>query len=186
MDEINIPPNSQKRLIQLSRQTLETFVCGWSRQIDKIEDPYLLTSNYGAFVSLHKGGDLRGCIGTCFPTRPLCETVVEMTRAAASRDYRVAPINQSELPDIQIDISVLTPLQLVHDPLSLEVGKHGLHVSSGEKQGVLLPQVAIQYGWNLKTFLSQTCLKAGLGKNAWKRPNTIISSFTALIIEEQK
>ncbi|MFQ5903810.1 MAG: AmmeMemoRadiSam system protein A [Candidatus Binatia bacterium] len=186
MDDIYIPPDSQKMLLQLSRQTLESFVRGAGRQADDIQDRYLLTSDYGAFVSLHKGQELRGCIGTCFPTRPLYETVIEMTEAAASQDPRVPPISQSELSDIHIDISVLSPLHLVHDPLSLEVGKHGLHIASGEKRGVLLPQVATQYSWDMKTFLCQVCLKADLPKNAWKWPETKISSFTALIIEEER
>lgn len=186
MEGIHIPLDSQKKLIQLSRQTLESFVRRGERQVDNIEDPYLLTSENGAFVSLHKGEELRGCIGTCFPTRSLFSTVIEMTEAAASRDHRVPPIAQSELPDIHIDISVLSPLKLVDDPFSLEVGKHGLHIASGEKIGVLLPQVATQYGWDMETFLSQGCLKASLPKNAWKWPETNISSFTALIIEERK
>lgn len=185
MEGIHIPLDSQKKLVQLSRQTLERFVRGVEREPNDVNDPYLLTSDYGVFVSLHKREELRGCIGTCFPTRLLYETVIEMTEAAASRDHRVFPISPSELPDIRIDISVLSPLQLVDDPLSLEVGKHGLHVTSGERRGVLLPQVATQYKWDMKTFLSQACLKAGLPKNAWKWPETKISSFTALIIEEK-
>ena len=109
-----------------------------------------------------------------------------MTEAAASRDHRVAPIRDSELPDIRIDISVLSPLELVSDPLFLKVGTHGLHIGRGERRGVLLPQVATQHGWDIETFLSQTCLKAGLAKNAWKWPGTKISTFQALIIEEEK
>ncbi len=186
MGEIHIPPDSQKRLIHLSRQTLEGFVLGMKRPHVEINDPYLQTTEYGAFVSLHKGGELRGCVGTCSPTQRLFETVIEMTEAAASRDHRVPPIIEGELSDIHIDISVLSPLELAFDPLALEVGKQGLHVSRGEKHGVLLPQVAGQYGWNIETFLFQTCVKAGLAKDAWKWPGTKISSFTALIIEEEK
>jgi AmmeMemoRadiSam system protein A len=186
MEAIYIPPHSQKRLIDLSRQTLESFVRRQQRQVDTIQDPYLLTSDYGVFVSLHKAQELRGCIGTCFPTRSLYETVIEMTEAAACRDQRVLPVSSNELSDIRINISILSPLRLVDDPLSLEVGKHGLHTVSGEKRGVLLPQVATEYGWDIKTFLCQTCLKAGLPKNAWEWPETKISSFTALIIEEER
>lgn len=157
-----------------------------TRPVVDIDDPYLTTSEYGAFVTLHREEDLRGCIGTCFPTRPLCETVMEMTEAAASRDHRVIPITIDELPDIRIDISVLSPLRLADNPLSLEVGRHGLHIASGDKRGVLLPQVAAQYGWDMKAFLAHTCLKAGLPENAWKWPNTRVSSFNALVIEEQR
>lgn len=184
MGAVYIPFDSQRRLIGLSRRTLECFVCGRERQSDEIEDPYLLSSEYGAFVSLHKGTELGGCIGTCFPTHPLYETVMEMTQAAASQDYRFPPIRQVELPDIRIDISVLSPLELVHDPLSLKVGEHGLHVACGDKRGVLLPQVATEYGWDMRTFLSQACLKANLPDDAWKWLETRISGFTALIIEE--
>lgn len=186
MEALYLPPDSQKRLIQLSRNTLEDFVRRSSRDSALFEDPYLRTSQFGAFVSLHRGDELRGCIGTCFPSRPLFETVIEMTEAAASRDYRVPPISAAELAQIQIDISVLSPLEQVSDPLHLAVGKHGLHVARGEKCGVLLPQVATQYGWDIKTFLDQACVKAGLPKSAWKWPETQVSSFSALIIEEQK
>ncbi|MBI2988578.1 MAG: AmmeMemoRadiSam system protein A [Deltaproteobacteria bacterium] len=186
MEAIYIPPDSQKELICLARQTLESFVLGKGGEAEKTCDPQLLSANYGAFVSLHKGDELRGCIGTCFPTRPLYQTVIEMTQAAASRDYRVSPIDANELAEICIEISVLSPLQVVRDPLSLEVGKHGLHIASGENRGVLLPQVASRYGWDIKTFLCQTCLKAGLPKNAWKWPETKIMAFTALIIEEER
>jgi AmmeMemoRadiSam system protein A len=186
MRDILMPPDSQKRLIHLSRQTLKDFVLGIGQPVEEIHDPYLKTLDYGVFVSLHKREELRGCIGTCFPTRPLYETVIEMTEAAASKDHRVAPICENELSDIRIDVSVLSPLELVSDPLRLKVGTHGLHVGRGEKRGVLLPQVATQQGWDIETFLSQTCVKAGLGKNAWKWPGTKISSFHALIIEEEK
>ena len=186
MESIEIPPLSQKRLIQLSRQTLENFVLGRARPVPLMDDPYLWTLSYGAFVTLYRGDELRGCIGTCVPTDPLYQTVTEMTEAAASRDNRVAPIRPSELAEILIDISVLSPLQSVAEPLALEVGKHGLHVEQGRRRGVMLPQVATQYGWDIETFLSATCAKAGLPKDAWKSPATKISSFTALIVEEER
>ncbi len=186
MEAIHIPSDSQKKLLNLSRHTLDGFVLGREKQVEEIEDPYLLTSDYGGFVSLHKGQELRGCIGTCFPTHPLYKTVIEMTEAAASRDHRVSPISRSELPEIRIDISILSPLGIVEDPLSLETGRHGLYVASREKQGILLPQVATQYGWDMETFLCQACLKADLPEDAWKWPETKIWSFTALIIEEER
>jgi AmmeMemoRadiSam system protein A len=186
MERIEIPPSSQKRLIALSRQTLESFVRGAADAAQTIDDPCLLQSRYGAFVSLHRQNELRGCVGTCFPTSPLYETVIDMTEAAASRDRRVAAVTSRELPEIRIDISVLSPLEPVTDPLSLQIGMHGLYVEGGGKHGVLLPQVATQYGWDLETFLSQTCVKADLPKDEWRRPNTKISSFIALIIEEER
>jgi AmmeMemoRadiSam system protein A len=186
MESIDIPPLSQRRLIELSRRTLECFVRGTQISDATVEDPHLLSSDYGAFVSLHRDKELRGCIGTCFPTGPLYETVVDMTEAAASRDDRVAAIFPDELPRIRIDISVLSPLGTAADPLSLEAGKHGVYVISGARRGVLLPQVATEHGWDMQKFLSQTCVKAGLAKNAWKNSETKIMSFTALIIEETR
>lgn len=185
MEEVYLPPQSQERLLRVSRRTLEDFVRGRGRQADEIDDPLLQRGHYGAFVSLHKKQELRGCIGNCAPKTPLYETVIEMTEAAASRDRRVAPIRREELDAIHIEITVLSPLELIDDPLNLEVGKHGLYIARGGMRGVLLPQVATQYNWDLKAFLEQTCLKAGLRKNSWQEPDTKVSSFTALIIEEQ-
>ncbi len=186
MESVNLPSSSQSRLIGLSRRTLESFVRNETQRAESIDDPCLLNSDYGAFVSLHRQEELRGCIGTCFPTAPLYETVIEMTQAAASRDCRVAAIASTELSEIRIDISVLSPLRPASDPLRLEIGKHGLYVASGGKCGVLLPQVAVQYGWDMEIFLAQTCVKAGLRKSAWKQPETKVSSFIALIMEEER
>jgi len=186
MERIEIPSSSQKRLIALSRQTLESFVRGAETAGEAVDDPCLLNSRYGAFVSLHRHNELRGCVGTCFPTSPLYETVIDMTEAAAARDRRVTAVTPSELAEIRIDISVLSPLEPVTDPLSLQIGKHGLYLASGARHGVLLPQVAIQYGWDMETFLAQTCVKADLPKDEWRRSQTKISSFIALIIEEEK
>jgi AmmeMemoRadiSam system protein A len=186
MDEVRIPSDSQARLLRIARRTLEDFVQGRRQPVEESDDPFIRSSEYGAFVSLHRGPELRGCIGTCIPSTPLYQTVVDMTRAAASRDSRVAPICTAELDDIRIDITVLSRLELMGDPLLLEMGKHGVHIAYGEKRGVLLPQVAIQYHWDVKTFLEQSCLKAGLPKSAWKEPSAFVSGFRALIIEESR
>lgn len=184
MREVYLPAQSQQTLIELSRRTLEDFVLGRTRAADRVEDSYLESDDYGAFVSLHNNGELRGCIGDCAPRAPLYETVMELTRAAASRDSRVKPVTKDELGDIRIEISILSPLIKADDPLSLRAGKDGLQIGQRGQRGVLLPQVATQYGWNMQTFLEQTCLKAGLRKQAWKDSDTEVSTFTALIIEE--
>ena len=186
MSEIAIPPESQRQLLQVSRRTLEDFVRGSGRCAETISDPHLNATHYGAFVSLRAINELRGCIGSCTPDRSLYETVMEMTEAAASRDPRMAPVRVEELAAIRIDISVLSPLEHVENPLALEVGKHGLYITSRGRRGVLLPQVAAEYRWDMQTFLEQICRKAGLKKNAWKDPETMISSFTALVIEEER
>ena len=183
--DVFIPPDSQRRLAHLSRQTLNDFVRGIERAGEEITDPHLQCRAYGAFVSLHKQEELRGCIGNCAPDAALYQMVIAMTQAAASRDSRVAPISADELDDIRIDITVLSALIKVSDPLSLEIGKHGLYVEQEGRRGVLLPQVAAQYRWDMKTFLEQTCAKAGLRKHAWKEAATKVSTFTALIIEEE-
>ncbi len=184
MDSVYLPVESQRRLIALSRQTLNDFVRGIDSELPPVRDSYLVSRDYGAIVSLFKGDELRGCIGSCTPAAPLFETIIRMTRAAASEDERVEPIAQNELADIRIDITVLSPLVPIKDPLSLEAGKHGLYVVRDGRRAVLLPQVAVRYRWDVLTFIEQTCLKAGLSKGAWHEPDTQLWSFTVLIIEE--
>jgi AmmeMemoRadiSam system protein A len=185
MDDVYLPPESQLQLLTLARRRLEQFVRGLAPETEAIEDPHLQSSRYGAFVTLSKHTELRGCIGNCTPVAPLYQIVLDMTEAAASRDHRVDPISETELKDIRIDISVLSPLSIAHDPLSLVIGKHGLYVARQAKRAVLLPQVAARYNWDITTFLEQTCLKAGLRKQAWRDSETQLSSFTTLVIEER-
>lgn len=185
MADIDLPVDSQRRLIQIARDTLESFVRRSRCPRPETSDAYLATASNGAFVTLYKQDDLRGCIGTCAPLGPLINTVVEMTEAAAARDLRVAPIQENELDQVQIHISVLSPLNPAADPLALRVGVHGLHIARKGKRGVLLPQVAAQRRWELRTFLEQTCIKAKLPKDAWSWPDTRVCSFEALIIEEE-
>jgi len=186
MTDVHLPVDSRRRLIDIARQTLEGVV--WRRPYRNvgIDDPYLESVDYGAFVTLFNRDELRGCIGTCAPSSCLRDTVIEMTEAAATRDRRVRPVRADELDQIHIDISVLSPLERTADPLSLQIGTHGLHVVRDQKRGVLLPQVAMEYNWDMRTFLEQTCIKANLPKDAWSWPETAVSSFTALIIEEGK
>jgi AmmeMemoRadiSam system protein A len=186
MVDVHLPLESQKRLIEIARQTLESVVRHRSRQTVLGDDSYLQQASYGAFVSLFKHDELRGCIGTCTPSNSLRDTVVEMTEAAATRDPRVKPVRADELDGIHIDISVLSGLAKTTEPLSLAVGRHGLHIAHGGKRAVFLPQVAVEHEWDMLTFLEQTCVKADLPKDAWRWPDTVLSSFTALIIEEKK
>jgi AmmeMemoRadiSam system protein A len=184
MTDVHLPIESRRRLIEIARHTLEGVVRRQPFENIGVDDPYL-NCVYGAFVTLFNHDELRGCIGTCAPSRPLFETVMEMTEAAATRDRRVRPVRTDELDQIHIDVSVLSSLERADHPLELEVGKHGLHVACERKRGVLLPQVALEYGWDMRTFLEQTCIKANLPKDAWGWPETVVSSFTALVIEEE-
>jgi AmmeMemoRadiSam system protein A len=186
MTDVDLPVDSQRRLIEIARETLEGVILRRSYKGTDSRDPHLEKIAYGAFVTLFNRDVLRGCIGTCTPSRVLREVVMEMTEAAATRDRRVKPVHAGELDQIHIDISVISPLEESNDPLSLQIGKHGLHVAHDNKRGVLLPQVAAEYGWDMETFLAQTCLKAALPEDAWRWPDTKVLTFTALIIEEEK
>lgn len=139
----------------------------------------------GAFVTLRRlDGELRGCVGTFHPRTTLLDTVREMARAAALDDPRFPPVRKEELKDLHIDISVLSPLE-PSDARHVEVGIHGVCVQRGFRRGVLLPQVAVEEGWDADSFLDHTCMKAGLPPGAWRDPETTISTFTAEVFEEK-
>jgi AmmeMemoRadiSam system protein A len=140
----------------------------------------------GAFVTLHtKEGDLRGCIGNMVSDEPLYKTIIEMSRAAAFNDPRFAPITLTELKDIIIEISVLSPLEKVKHISEIKLGKHGVLVRKGSFSGVFLPQVAVETGWSLDEFMNNLCVeKAGLPENAWKDKNIDIYIFTVEIMSE--
>lgn len=140
-----------------------------------------LKEKRGAFVTLHKNGQLRGCIGYLEPIKPLYITIKEVAQAAAFSDPRFMPLKKDELDQINIEISVLTPLQRIHDINEIEIGKHGIYVKRGLYSGVLLPQVATEQGWGRLTFLEHTCLKAGLPPDEWRKSDTEIYIFSAEI-----
>jgi AmmeMemoRadiSam system protein A len=132
-----------------------------------------------AFVTLHVGGALRGCIGTLERRRSLWAVVGEMAAAAATRDPRFPPIDRSDLRVLTVEISVLTPDVVIHRPEEIEIGRHGLDVRLGDARGLLLPQVAVEHGFDRETFLAATCRKAGLPSTAWRDADTEIRVFEA-------
>jgi hypothetical protein len=138
-----------------------------------------LEGKRGAFVSLHKGGRLRGCIGQIVPAKALYQTIEDMAVAAAFDDPRFEPLSARELKDLELEISVLTPMERLKSPEEIEIGKHGLYIKKGFYSGLLLPQVAAEYGWDRNTFLEETCRKAGLPRTAWKEKGTEIYIFSA-------
>ena len=138
-----------------------------------------LQEKRGAFVSLHRRGQLRGCIGYIQAYKPLCQTISEMAVAAAFQDSRFSPLRKEELKDLEIEISALTPLKRISDVQEIEIGKHGIYIVKGFNSGLLLPQVATEYSWNAETFLENTSLKAGLFKDAWKDKGAEIYIFSA-------
>jgi hypothetical protein len=133
----------------------------------------------GAFVTLKRHGRLRGCIGHIVGNRPLPETVAAMALAAAFQDRRFPQLEEQELADLEIEISVLTPLQQISDPEKIQVGVHGIFLTQGQRSGLLLPQVATEQGWDRATFLEQACRKANLPTTAWRDPDTKIYIFSA-------
>jgi AmmeMemoRadiSam system protein A len=137
----------------------------------------------GAFVTLHRGSRLRGCIGQLPGGEPLIDVVAQCARSAALEDPRFSPVSPVEITEIDIEISVLSPLEEIV-PEKIEAGKHGLVVSRGWQRGVLLPQVATQFGWTAERFLEETCVKAGFDRGAWKDSATRIQAFTAEVFSE--
>jgi len=142
-------------------------------------DTPVLKEKRGAFVTLRKRGQLRGCIGYIHALKPLGETIYEMARAAAFGDPRFPPVAKEELPHLSFEISVLTPLKEIKDIEEINVGVHGLYIMKGGHSGLLLPQVATEYGWDRNTFLEHTCYKAGLSPQAWKDKDAKIYIFSA-------
>jgi len=132
------------------------------------------------------GGDLRGCIGYIEPVVPLAQAVEEVAAKSALEDPRFPPLTKRELQEVEIEISVLSPLTRVRDAREIKVGVHGLVVSSGFRRGLLLPQVATEYGWERDEFLSHTCLKAGLPPESWKEERVEIYSFTTDVFSERE
>jgi len=132
----------------------------------------------GAFVTLRLRGELRGCIGYIEPRLPLVKTVEEVAAKAALEDPRFYPLTKEELETVDIEISVLSPLQKVNSVDQIEVGKHGLVLDGGFARGLLLPQVAEEFHWDRDAFLRHTAAKAGLPPDAWNHPAVQLYSFT--------
>ena len=171
-------------LLRLARGALEESVRNPPGSIlpetEPTEGP--LVEPCGAFVSLHKAGRLRGCIGYVQALRPLYQTVCECAREAALNDPRFAPVAVEELPQLHLEISVLSPMEEIPAD-QVEVGRHGLLISRGSLRGLLLPQVAVEFRWDRQKFLEETCLKAGLPPDAWKH-GARIQAFTAQVFGE--
>lgn len=171
--------DDEKRLLrQIARRAIEEVARGKPLPGFTAQSPALMEKR-GAFVTLKKHGRLRGCIGHIKGVKPLYQLVEEMAVAAAFHDPRFRPITEGELSELEIEISVLTPMRLTEDIEEVEVGKHGILIERGFQSGLLLPQVAVENGWDRETFLEHTCLKAGLPKDAWKDDKTRIRIFSA-------
>ena len=173
--------SDQQLLLRLAREALVESVR--SGRLSEIEKPAgAPEERCGAFVTLHKLGRLRGCVGYIESPRPLFQTVRECAMAAALHDGRFDPVEPEELPFLHLEISVLSPLEDVR-PQQIETGRHGLLISRGLQRGLLLPQVAVEWKWDRETFLDETCRKAGLASDEWRR-GARIQAFTAQVFAE--
>ncbi len=178
-----LDPAEQARLLQVARETLE-WTLGIGLPPLEVDPSPALYQSSGAFVTLKKRGELRGCIGNLSGQGPLIRTVQRMAIAAATEDPRFPPVTSNELPDLRIEISVLSPLEEVAGPEAIQVGLHGVVLVHGSHQAVYLPQVALEEGWDRETMLSHLAQKAGLPPEAWRDPEARFYVFTAQVFEE--
>lgn len=181
----SLSTDSRDTLLSLAYHTVCDLVM--DRHIRHIQplDPHLaaLTQHAGAFVTLSHHGELRGCIGRILADQPVWQVVQQMAVAAAENDPRFEPLSPAELNDLEVEISVLSPLRTINHVDEIEVGKHGLLITKGFHRGLLLPQVATERGWDRATFLDATCEKAGLPAGTWRRGATI-EIFSALVFSK--
>lgn len=174
--------DTQKQtLLKVARDTVEAVIKRQPIEKPESDDPEL-NAPCGCFVTLKNKDRLRGCIGQFTSESPLIELVGQMAKASATGDPRffANPIMPGELEKLDIEISVLSPLQQTNDPLSLRLGVDGIYIKKGGASGCFLPQVATETGWSKEEFLSYCCAhKAGLEPNAWQNANTEVYLFTA-------
>jgi uncharacterized protein len=174
----------RRQLLRLARTSIESTLDGRTPEMRAEEFDEDLRRPAGAFVTLRKDGDLRGCIGSIRAMEPLYRAVASSAISAAFRDPRFFPVRKDEIGHLELEISVMGPIEQVRDFNEIEVGRDGLIISRGRFAGLLLPQVASEYGWDRETFLDQTCLKAGLQPDAWRSPDTRIEKFAAEVFGE--
>lgn len=182
-EPVPLDSDEQETLLSLARQTISQFLETGTVPPASVTDPNLFQQR-GAFVTLEKKGQLRGCIGRLVSQSPLYLTVQYSAISAAVNDARFRPVTPDELDEIEIEISVLSPIRPIGDVDEIEVGRHGLIIVKGERQGVLLPQVAAEEGWDREEYLRQVCLKAGLPEDAW-REGAYLFVFTVEVFGEK-
>jgi len=195
--DFNITAEEKKLLLAEARETIAAKL--EKRQPQYMVEPSLekaieegtsaLSKPCGAFVSLHSnngrgGRSLRGCIGRMAAASPLQKTIRIMALEAAFGDPRFPPLDNLELPGIDIEISALSPMKLCTNPRTVEVGVHGIYLVHRGRSGVLLPQVPVEQGWNLDEYLDYICIKAGLPSNSYEAPDAELYTFTAVVFGE--
>jgi AmmeMemoRadiSam system protein A len=172
----------QRTLLAIARESVRSYLSGEVPELPTLESVELLELR-ALFVSIHQGEASRGCVGNLNPNYPLYQTTSECAISAAVSDSRFNALTLPELPDVSFEVSVLSPVRQIQEIDEIEVGKHGLLVVKGQSRGLLLPQVAAQFGWDRKRFLAETCRKAGLRANDWSE--AAVYTFTADVFGEQ-
>ena len=189
----SLTDDEKRCLLGLARDAIVEAVARASAKSDDMHSQFVAAETLinlteisaGVFVSLHINDALRGCIGYLDALQPLPAAVQDTAKAAALRDPRFDPVREDELQDIDIEISVLMPLEIISNPEEIKIGRDGLMIHCGKQQGVLLPQVAVRAEFEAISFIEHTCLKAGLPKDAWKLPQCEVFRFKAEVFGEK-
>ena len=190
-DDTRLSDSDGVFLIKIARMAVTEFLSNGKRMKLESEDEKKFSFNSGVFVTLNNADGLRGCIGFPMPDKKLSHGIIDAAIAAATEDPRFSPVKVNELNDIVFEVTVLTPpVEItVNDPMEylekIKVGRDGLIISNSFSSGLLLPQVPVEYGWNVEEFLQHTCEKAGLGKDVWKNEKVKIEKFEGIVYKEE-
>ncbi len=190
-DDTRLSDSDGVLLIKIARMAVTEFLSNGKRMKLESEDEKKFSFNSGVFVTLNNADGLRGCIGFPMPDKKLSHGIIDAAIAAATEDPRFSPVKANELNDIVFEVTVLTPpVEItVNDPMEylekIKVGRDGLIISNSFSSGLLLPQVPVEYGWNVEEFLQHTCEKAGLGKDVWKNEKVKIEKFEGIVYKEE-
>ncbi len=190
-DDTRLSDSDGVLLIKIARMAVTEFLSNGKRMKLESEDEKKFSFNSGVFVTLNNADGLRGCIGFPMPDKKLSHGIIDAAIAAATEDPRFSPVKLNELNDIVFEVTVLTPpVEItVNDPMEylekIKVGRDGLIISNSFSSGLLLPQVPVEYGWNVEEFLQHTCEKAGLEKDVWKNEKVKIEKFEGIVYKEE-
>jgi AmmeMemoRadiSam system protein A len=186
---IELNAHQQKSVLALARRTIRQYLDSKTLPVPDMEKEFpdpVFREKCGAFVTLHINTQLRGCIGYITGVKNIPDTIVDMARSSAFKDPRFPPLRPQEFDKIDIEVSIMSPLEDVKDVKEIVVGRDGLIISSGYQSGLLLPQVATEYGWDTGQFLEHTCFKAGMPGDAWRKPGVKIQKFSAQVFGEKE
>lgn len=183
---IELTADQQLRLLKLARITIADKLGIKESSEMPLFDEDIFKEKCGAFVTIHIKGNLRGCIGYIEGVKSIPETVKDMAAASAFSDPRFSSLTAEEYKKIDLEISILSPIEKVSDVNDIVVGRDGVIITQGFSRGLFLPQVAVEQKWDRDTFLTHTCFKAGISGDSWKRPDVLIEKFSAQVFSENE